>query len=305
MKSFTLNLKTIMPLALALLLSACSDRSNGPSEIVNARPISPYYIVKANETLADIASKNSVTESELIALNNLKEPFKVFKGQRILVRVISASTDYTKVNSDITVKELEADVSLDTSSVALATQKDNLNELKSDAAMNTLEALDPLAATNALDATKAPEMPAKPSFKDTLSKESEPQATLGTSNFDWPVKGKVLNKFGQKMPDGTISDSIQISAPVDTKVKAAAAGKIQQTGEVPGFGKIVVIKHSDGKSSVYTYLKEVSVKSGQQITQGQVVGRVGKNGNKAMLLFQVRKVVGKKSIPIDPLPLLP
>ncbi|MDP3372285.1 MAG: M23 family metallopeptidase [Candidatus Paracaedibacteraceae bacterium] len=301
MKSFTLNLKTITPLALVLLLSACSNRSDGPSEIIHARPISPYYIVKADDTLADIASKNSMTESELISLNNLKEPFKVFKGQRILVRVIGSSSDYTKANGDITVKELEADGPLEGSDATpMATiQNPNINESK-DSTANTSEFLDPL------DTTKAPEIPAsKPSFKESLSKEPEPQAAIGTSSFDWPVKGKVLNKFGQKMPDGTISDSIQISAPVDTKVKAAAVGKVQQTGEVPGFGKIVVIKHNDGRSSVYTYLKEVSVKSGQQISQGQVVGRVGKNGNKAMLLFQVRKVVGKKSIPIDPLALLP
>lgn len=301
MKSFIANLQTIALLTFALLLTACSDRSDGPSEIVNARPISPYYIVKPGDTFAGIASQNSMTESELASLNNINESRKIFTGQRILVRVSSASTntEYAKKGGDIVVKELDAEVPLGSSDPTLSTAPTsvlNTDALKNDTLQKTLPTLNE-------EGLPAPEMPSKRSFREELSKEPI-QQMASSSGFEWPVKGKVLINFGQKMPDGTISDSIQISAPVDTKVKAAASGKVASVGEVGNFGKIIVVKHNDGKSSVYTYLKEISVKKGQEISQGQVIGRVGKNGSKPMLLLQVRKVVNKKSIPIDPLPLL-
>ncbi|MDP5370062.1 MAG: LysM peptidoglycan-binding domain-containing protein, partial [Pseudomonadota bacterium] len=108
MKLFFLHPKTIISLAFLLSLTACSDRENGPSEIVNARPISPYHFVKKGETLADVAAKHSMKEEELILLNNLKAPYTLFERQRILVRVIGKSnTDYTKPDGDIMVKELD------------------------------------------------------------------------------------------------------------------------------------------------------------------------------------------------------
>lgn len=300
MKLFFPHEKLVISLAFLLSLTACSDRENGPSEIVNARPISPYYFVKKGETLADVAAKHSMKEEELISLNNLKAPYTLFERQRILVRVLGKSnTDYTKPDGDIMVKELDEEPKVG--------DEENKDKDKDGA-------VDPLASSEdgtfgdagTADATDS----AVPSSgKNALA--SKGTAAKGASaaapvSFDWPVKGKILTKFGQKMPDGTISDSLQISAPVGTKVKAAAAGKIQKAGEtLPGFGKIVVVKHTDGKLSLYAHLKEVSAKSGQQIAQGQELGRVGKNGTQPMLLFQVRKMAGKKFVPVDPAGLLP
>lgn len=295
MKLFFLHPKTIISLAFLLSLTACSDRENGPSEIVNARPISPYHFVKKGETLADVAAKHSMKEEELISLNNLKAPYTLFERQRILVRVIGKSnTDYTKPDGDIMVKELDEEPK---DGSAEGNDKDG--------------ALDPLASSDAaadstLSSGSSASKNAFPSNETITKGASSAGASVAPVAFDWPVKGKILTKFGQKMPDGTVSDSLQISAPVGTKVKAAAIGKVEKAGEtLPGFGKIVVVKHGDGKLSLYAHLKEVSAKSGQKIAQGQELGRVGKNGAQPMLLFQVRKMVGKKFIPVDPAELLP
>lgn len=296
--------KLVISLVFLLSLTACSDRENGPSEIVNARPISPYYFVKKGETLADVAAKHSMKEDELISLNNLKPPYTLFERQRILVRVLGKNnTDYTKPDGDIMVKELDEEP-----------------KKEEDKDKDKAEGIDPLASSTdgtlgdvgVSDAADSTLSTSASIGKDALA--SKGVAAKGASAasaaspvaFDWPVKGKILTKFGQKMPDGTISDSLQISAPVGTKVKAAAAGKIQKAGEtLPGFGKIVVVKHSDGKLSLYAHLKEVSAKSGQPIAQGQELGRVGKNGTQPMLLFQVRKMAGKKFVPVDPSEFLP
>ena len=307
MKFFSRHEKLIISLALLLSLTACSDREDGPSEIVNARPVSPYYFVKKGETLADVAAKHSMKEEELISLNNLKAPYTLFERQRILVRVLGKNNaDYTKPDGDIMVKELDEEPK--------AGEAEDKEKSK-DGAVDPLASSDDGAIADAAspDSSKSALSSSPSSGKNALA--SNGAAAKGASaagvsaapvSFDWPVKGKILTKFGQKMPDGTVSDSLQISAPVGTKVKAAAVGKVQKAGEtLPGFGKIVVVKHTDGKLSLYAHLKEVSAKPGQQIAQGQELGRVGKNGTQPMLLFQVRKMAGKKFVPVDPSAFLP
>lgn len=308
MKLFSLHEKTIISLAFLLSLTACSDRENGPSEIVNARPISPYYFVKKGETLADVAAKHSMKEEEIISLNNLKAPYTLFERQRVLVRVLGKNNaDYTKPGGDILVKELDEEPKEKTENKS---NDGNIDPLASSsdstfgdagAADTTVSAPDSTPSSNASAGKNA--LPSTDAAAKSSPAVGAPAAPVA---FDWPVKGKILTKFGQKMPDGTVSDSLQISAPVGTKVKAAAAGKVEKAGEtLPGFGKIVVVKHSDGKLSLYAHLKEVSAKPGQRIAQGQELGRVGKNGTQPMLLFQVRKMVAKKFVPTDPAVLLP
>jgi murein DD-endopeptidase MepM/ murein hydrolase activator NlpD len=56
-------------------------------------------------------------------------------------------------------------------------------------------------------------------------------------------------------------------------------------------GNIVVIKHTNGEYSNYLHLKpgSVQVKAGDQVKQGQVIGKVGHSGNSTEphLHFQV------------------
>lgn len=294
--------KIIFSLAFLVMLTACSNREDGPSEIVNARPVSPYYFVKKGETLADVAAKHSMKEDELISLNNLKPPYTLFERQRILVRVLGKNTDYTKPGGDITVKELDEEPKKD---------EENKDGAADPTASSSKGEFGDIGATDAGDSS----LPSNSSTGKNATLPEKGSAAKGVSSakakavpvsYDWPVKGKTLTKFGQKMPDGTLSDSLQISAPVGTKVKAMAAGTVQKAGEtLPGFGKIVVVKHPDGKLSLYAHLKEVSAKAKQNILQGQELGRVGKNGSQPMLLLQVREMSGGKFVPVDPAKFLP
>lgn len=294
--------KIILSLAFLVMLTACSDREDGPSEIVNARPVSPYYFVKKGETLGDVAAKHSMKEDELISLNNLKPPYTLFERQRILVRVLGKNTDYAKPGGDITVKELDEEPKKDEENKDGAVDRMSSSSEGDFGDVGATDAADSSASSSS-SAGKNAALTEKGSAAKSASSTKAKAAPV---SYDWPVRGKTLTKFGQKMPDGTLSDSLQISAPVGTKVKAMAAGTVQKAGEtLPGFGKIVVIKHPDGKLSLYAHLKEVSAKTKQSILQGQELGRVGKNGSQPMLLLQVREMSGGKFVPVDPAKFLP
>lgn len=65
-------------------------------------------------------------------------------------------------------------------------------------------------------------------------------------------------------------------------VRASAGGTVEVAGNVgPGYGHMVLIKHgSSGWKTRYAHLKvdSITVTKGQQVSQGQLIGRVGKSG---------------------------
>lgn len=60
-------------------------------------------------------------------------------------------------------------------------------------------------------------------------------------------------------------------------VVAILDGSVTDVKEDDTLGKIIEVKHENGYVSVYQSLSEVSVKKGDTITQGQVIGKSGTN----------------------------
>jgi murein DD-endopeptidase MepM/ murein hydrolase activator NlpD len=113
--------------------------------------------------------------------------------------------------------------------------------------------------------------------------------------FIWPIKGKVVKKFGSNGNEH--NDGINIQASSGESVKAAKGGKIVFTGDsLKSFGNLVIIKHSNGLLTAYAHLNSISVKKDQTISQGQEVGKIGQTGkvDSPQLYFAVRK--GKQAM---------
>jgi hypothetical protein len=61
-------------------------------------------------------------------------------------------------------------------------------------------------------------------------------------------------------------------------VLASAAGTATQHWEAGGAGNYIVVQHGGGWKTYYFHLQSFSVSDGQQVSQGQEVGRVGSTG---------------------------
>lgn len=81
-------------------------------------------------------------------------------------------------------------------------------------------------------------------------------------------KGSVLARF-------LYNKGVFIKAPVGTKVKAVADGKVAYAGWFREFGRVVIIDHGAHFFSVTAYLGKVTKKTGDVVLKGEVVGEVG------------------------------
>ncbi len=269
-----------------LLVAACS-RDEPPSEVVYAKRLNPYHIVKRDETLADIALKYGMTEDEVIKLNRLKEPYKLFPGQRLVVHIKDDKSEEGRAapveEGDVSVKPLEES--------AVPKDGNGLN----------LKTPDGDALKSVVGDTANSANPAGVSEAATASKAGVPPV----STYEWPVKGDLIRGFGQTLPDGSLSEGINIRAAANLPVKAVAQGVVKDAGSrIPAYGNMVVLKHPDGKMSIYAHMKDILVKPKDIVAQGQNIGRVGKTGvaKEPQLYFQMR---GSDLKPIDPLSVLP
>lgn len=106
-------------------------------------------------------------------------------------------------------------------------------------------------------------------------------STLRTSDFgklDWPVEGALLYTFGRNItPENTSTrwNGVGIQAPLGTPVRSVAAGEVMIAEAIGTYGLTVVVQHGGGDYSVYGSLQRLSVKKGERVTKGEVVGTVG------------------------------
>lgn len=121
--------------------------------------------------------------------------------------------------------------------------------------------------------------------------------------FVWPVIGSdILAPFGARV-DRVVNKGIDIRTGKGTAVRAARSGRVAYRDErQKGYGKTVIIDHENGYQTVYAFNSEILVKTGDTVSQGDVIARSGATGRarEPSLHFEVRK----NGIPINPVPYL-
>lgn len=119
----------------------------------------------------------------------------------------------------------------------------------------------------------------------------------GSGALAWPLRGVLYARFGKKGKEP--HDGVDLAAPAGLPVKTAAPGTVLFAGEQKGYGLIVIVEHDGGLITLYAHNRDLRVKTGQKVRDGQVVATVGDSGRTSgpHLHFEVRKE-GK---PVDPL----
>ncbi len=131
----------------------------------------------------------------------------------------------------------------------------------------------------------------------TLSNEF----SANKGKLPWPVEGPVVESFGPqyhpvyknlRLPD---SDGISIAVAPGTSVKAVFNGEVKKVIVMQGYNKCVLVQHGS-YFTFYCKLGSVSVKAGDKVKTGDVIGSVDAIGGSSQLHFQL----WESSQPSDP-----
>jgi murein hydrolase activator len=117
-----------------------------------------------------------------------------------------------------------------------------------------------------------------------------------------PLKGRILNKFGRKRvkeyESYIVYNGINVRAKKGTPVQAVFDGKVLYTGELEGYGNLVIVGHGKEYHSLYGHLDNIKVAANKVVRTGEVIALSGDSGSLEgeTLYFELRKN-GK---PIEP-----
>ncbi len=225
-----------------------------------------YHRVEAGQTGIAIARAYKVPWSEVVAANDLREPFVLVTGQRVLIPAASPSA-----------AARAAAFTLDIDSIL----------------------------TGGEPAVASGRAPVRPTRTTRLPATTVPVAppTAAPGRFAWPLTGQIVRRFGVGR-SGERFDGIEIAVPAGTEVKAAAAGTVAYAGDgIAALGGLVIVKHGDNWTSIYGHAGKLLVRRGEAVTRGQPIALSGATGfaDQPELHFELRR--GRT--PIDPVTQLP
>ncbi|MBV8447570.1 MAG: M23 family metallopeptidase [Hyphomicrobiales bacterium] len=254
--------------------------------------------VGSGDTIATLSSRYGVPESALRNANNLKGGANPAPGSQIIIPVYRYGSGVGEANSTKSTSDRLTARKAETQRVATSTSapKRPIKEGAKTAA--AIPADEPAKAKPAASApSQAQAVKAKPQEMAKAEPTEDADASAGKSDapqFRWPARGRVISRFG-----GDGNDGINISVPEGTSVRAAEDGTVAYVGdEIKGYGKLVLVRHSNGWVSAYANNGDLLVKKGDAVKRGQVLAKSGQTGNVAspQLHFELRK--GKT--PVDP-----
>ena len=307
-------------LVVGVLSAGCATRSPAPVIDRNAQALPPSaptiavpsvgrdaYVVKKGDTLYSIALDHGLDYKDLAAWNGLENANRILVGQTLRVKPPgSAAGAEAAVSRPIATGVSVEQHALDVGAGALKREPKAGKETYSDLAWAR-------AQQKAVEPTVVAKVEAKPEAKADVRADAKPEVKpdVAVENktgdaaangeepaWTWPAGGKLVGTFSEGGNKG-----IDIAGKAGDPVLAASGGKVVYSGTgLRGYGKLVIIKHSNTYLTAYAHNQNVLVKEGQSVARAQKIAEMGNtDADQVKLHFEVRRN-GK---PIDPLKQLP
>ena len=251
--------------ALSIVDDSALETSHGPSgtaneiaQKVNADSIS-IYVVRSGDTLSAIAKMFGVSANTILWANDLDGPKDLHPGDELIILPISG-VKHTIAKGD-TLKSIAAKYHGDVADIIAFNDLPDNYQLKVG-----VEIIIPDGET----------MGAAPALSG--GKPSGGSASYGylSGYFIRPASGVKSQGLHGKYRSG-----VDIAAPHGTPVYAAAEGTViisKSSGWNGGYGSYIVIQHPNGIQTLYGHLSQTLVSSGDRVSQGALIGRMGATG---------------------------
>ena len=246
------------------------------------------HVVQKGETLYSIAKKYGTSYQDLLDYNKIKDPSKIFVGQKI--KIPDSVTEQTyKVQKGDTLFGISRIYSVSVDVIRKAnglTESSVLKEgmvLKIPGAAKTVQNTQTSSKTNDTTETRQ--------SADTIAARPVAEASF-PDNTRWPVKAKSISYLTGKLY------GVVITAEENDLVQSLSSGTVISAGPYRGFGKVAIVQAANGYLYVYGGCDILNVREGESIKNGTVLGRIGVDSisKQPQLYF----LVYKDNKPVDP-----
>jgi lipoprotein NlpD len=266
---------------------AAHEVAAAPSPAQPERPAVPLtreahaglYVVQTGDTLYSIALAFGQDFRDIARWNGLDDPTQIRVGQTLRV-LLAPADDSGGAAAEATPVPVSPSGAVETRPL-----------VPSDAI-----APQPAPAPSALD--RGAEAASGASTAPAAASTDRPSPVEPERLWAWPSAGKLLERF-----DETHNKGIDIGGSIGDPVWAANDGQVVYSGSgLRGYGKLVIIKHTDDYVSAYAHNNEILVTQGQAVKRGQQIAELGMTDAPIPTLhFEIRR----RGKPVDPLTYLP
>lgn len=137
--------------------------------------------------------------------------------------------------------------------------------------------------------------PVSPASSFARVKTPDAGVVSATGNFVWPAAGRISQRFVW------YHRGLDIANKAGGPILAADSGTVVLAGwpDNQGYANRVLLDHGNGYQTLYAHLASISVRVGQTVTRGNVIGQMGCTGRctGTHLHFEIRK----SGVLVDPL----
>lgn len=132
-----------------------------------------------------------------------------------------------------------------------------------------------------------PERPDAARVASTANTASGNKSSSPPAGLRLPVQGRTLAGFGELGESGLRSRGLTLAPRRGAQVVAPAAGRVAFSGPYRGFGRIVIIEHANGWTSIITGLAQSNVATGAELVVGSPIGTAAKTN--AAITLELRR----------------
>jgi septal ring factor EnvC (AmiA/AmiB activator) len=132
--------------------------------------------------------------------------------------------------------------------------------------------------------------PAMPGATALPTATAEPAFATGSRPppYRLPVIGDVVAGFGEVSTSGVRSRGLAIATASSATVVAPAAGRVAFAGPFRGYGRILIIEHGGGWTTLIANLGSLSASIGDELRQGDPVGSAP-NVSRPQIMLELRQ----------------
>jgi septal ring factor EnvC (AmiA/AmiB activator) len=126
-----------------------------------------------------------------------------------------------------------------------------------------------------------------------------------TARISYPVTGEIVQRFGKNrvtsFADMVFSKGVEYRTPEGSQVRSVLGGRVAFSGDMPGYGTVVIVDHGERTYSLYGRLGKSHVKQGDLVQRKDVIGVTSPSDSKGRnFYFETRK----NGAPVDPVSVL-